>query len=239
MVTDFDLVRTEVRDGWGTLTLERSEKRNAISAQLADDFVGALSRLEQSCHVVLLRATGPVFCAGADVSDGVSFDDDRPTNRVVRALVDTPAFVIAVVGAPVFGAGISMLRACPVVLATTEASFGLPERRLGMFPLGVVPYLESAVPRRRLIQLGMEAGALAAEEAHRLGLVTEVVEPGDLRASVDRWLDRTLENPTAARQAAWYWREALRAPEFAARVERLERVLAGDIPEVDRPGGRS
>jgi enoyl-CoA hydratase/carnithine racemase len=149
------LVEVRIHQGWIEARLNRPDRRNALSSDLADQLVDCIQRAEQHGPGMVLAANGPVFCAGADLKEGMSLDDDRPSNRIVRALLQTPLFVVAAVDAAVYGAGISLLSACPVVLATPAAALGFPESKHGLFPVGVVPWVEALVPRRRLVQMGM------------------------------------------------------------------------------------
>lgn len=221
----------EIRhDGWVELMLDRAERRNALSTALADELIDALTRAETDAHGVVLSARGPVFCAGADLGEGMSLSPERPSSRVFRALASSPLFVVAAVRGGVYGAGISMLAACPVVLATDAAVLGLPEARHGIFPLGVVPYLEMQVPRRRLLALGVESGSIPAADARELGLVTELVADGELDARARAWMDLVAAHPAVATQAKHWWSAPLVSAEFQSRVAGLEALLADRLP---------
>jgi enoyl-CoA hydratase len=222
------LVDLQIREGWVEARLNRPERRNALSSALADELVEGIQRAESYGSGMVLAANGPVFCAGADLSEGLSLDGDRPSTRVTRALLETPLFVVALVEAGVYGAGISIISACPVVVATPGALVGLPESKHGFFPVGVVPWLEARVAPRRLVQLGMTAGSLTAEEAYGLGLFTELVEPADIDQSVERWMTLVRSTPEVALDAKRYWASTF-DDQFHSRVAKLESLLSGRL----------
>jgi enoyl-CoA hydratase len=228
------LIEMRTHQGWVEARLNRPDRRNALSRDLADQLVDCIEQAEQYGPGMVLAANGPVFCAGADLKEGMSLDSDRPSTRIVRALLRTPVFVVAAVDAAVYGAGISLLSACPVVLATPAAALGFPESKNGLFPVGVLPWVEHSVPRRRLIQLGMTAGNLSAREAFELGLFTELGEPDDLAASAERWMELVRSDATVALQAKRYWTSTLEDERFQQRINELESMLAdrlGSPPE--------
>lgn len=223
------LIEVRAGQGWTELRLNRPERRNALSTALAEELCGALQAAGDRGEPVLLGANGPVFCAGADLSEGISRRGDRPSTRVLDALLHSPVLIVAAVSAPVYGAGIALVQACPVVVATSGAALNLPEARHGFFPAGIVPYLEDVVPSRRLLALGMTAGLLSAEEAAGLGLFTELVDEGNLEDRCGYWLELAAREPEVARQAQRYWAERLATPGFRQRIESLENMLITDL----------
>lgn len=232
-------VEVRTHEGWTEVRLNRPERRNALSSQLADELVDGIGRAERHGPGMVLAANGPVFCAGADLKEGISLDGDRPSTRIVRALVGAKVFVVAAVDAPVYGAGISLLSVCPVVVATPAASLGFPEAKHGLFPVGVVPWVESSVPRRRLVQLGMTSGSISADEAYELGLFTELAGTEDLEASVKRWMALVSADETVASQAKRYWVSAFQDDRFQQRIGDLESMLAdrfGSSPQPSTTG---
>ncbi len=175
----------------------------------------------------MLAANGPVFCAGADLKEGISLSGERPSSRIIAALLETPLFVVATVEAGVYGSGVSVLATCPVVLATGAARVGFPEIKQGFFPIGVVPYVDHGVPSRRLIDLGMNGSSIDALEAQRFGIFSEVVEEeeGSLQARSLKWMELVAAHPQAATQAKAYWTRDLRSENFQRRVQELEALI--------------
>jgi enoyl-CoA hydratase/carnithine racemase len=224
------LVEEVPHHGWVELILNRAERRNAVSQALADELVDALARAQSSCHGAVISARGPVFCAGADLKEGISLDPDRPSARVIRAMNDSSLFLIAAVTGGVYGAGISLVAACPVAIGTDDAVFGLPEARRGMFPLGVVPYLEGRLPARRLVGLGMRSGVIDAAEAYAVGLLSELTVNDGVPRRVQTWMDLVISQPVVAAQAKRWWSQPLLDDNFQHRVATLESIAAGTLP---------
>lgn len=220
------LVEVHLLDGWTELRLNRPERRNALSSQLAEELMGAISTAEAHGPTMVLAANGPVFCAGADLSEGVSLKNDRPSTRIAEALMRSPLFIVAVVESPVYGAGISLIVTCPVVIATKAASLGFPESTHGFFPLGVAPWVDRFVTPRRLVELGMTGGSLNAEDAMKSGLFTELVERDQVTVTVDRWMKLAVTKPAIARQAKQYWNTVLESDDRRGRIKDLESLLA-------------
>ena len=225
------LVAVIDHEGWVELVLDRPERRNALSKELADDLVVALTRAERTSAAAVISARGPVFCAGADLAEGMSLDADRPSSQAFRALAESPLFLVAAVRGGVYGAGVQLVSACPVAVGTGNAVFGLPEARHGVFPVGVVPYLEGRVPARRLVALGMRAGVIDAAEAHDAGLLTELVDEDELTVRVDAWMELAISRPEVAAQAKRWWSQALLDDDFQRRVVAAESILADALPE--------
>jgi enoyl-CoA hydratase/carnithine racemase len=217
-------------NGWVDIRFNRAEQRNAMSNELADAFVEALGSAEIGASGCVLTANGPVFCAGADLKAGVSLAADRPSSRMISALLDTPLFVVAAVQGGVYGAGVSLLAACPVVLATGAASVGFPEVKQGFFPVGVAPYVDRGTPSRRLVDLGMNGSSMDADEALRSDLFTEIVGSDRLRGRCEEWMALVAANPKAAKQAKEYWTSPLKSDGFRRRIEALEALLEIRVP---------
>ena len=235
------LVEVQTHEGWIEARLNRAARRNALSGELADQLIECIERAEAHGPGMVLAANGPVFCAGADLKEGLSLDGERPSTRVVGALLRTRVFVVAGVDAGVYGAGLSLLAACPVVVGTPRASLNFPESNHGFFPVGVMPWVEGFVPRRRLVQLGMTSGTLTAQEAYDLGLFSELAEPSDLPASMERWMALVCSDPTVAFDAKRYWASAFLDERLEQRIKELESLLADRMlsPDVTTSTGSS
>ena len=127
--------------------LSRPAKRNAINHAMVDQIEATFARFAvESIGVVVLSAQGEVFSAGADLTE-VRPAEAPAAERLQALFVQIEPFVVAVVDGGAFGAGISVLSSCPVILASSRSTFVLPERSLGVFPAGVVGYLRAG-PRR-------------------------------------------------------------------------------------------
>jgi enoyl-CoA hydratase len=170
------------------LTLDRPERRNAVDAATAQALRRALSDFEadDAARVLVLTGSGEAFCAGADLK-AMDLDVGNPDGPLgfTRLTPSKPA--IAAVDGWCLAGGLELALWCDLRVATPRAVFGCFERRWGV-PLvdGGTQRLPRVVGMGRALEMILTGRAVAAEEAERIGLVNEVVEPG-------RHLERALE----------------------------------------------
>jgi enoyl-CoA hydratase/carnithine racemase len=190
-VTDpptLEQVAVEVRERVATVTLNRPEQRNPLSATMLRDLAGALRwcRDEDAVRVVVLTGAGKVFCAGADLS---SFDG-HATELVKFASRDlfVDLFVLmAELGKPIVGringhalaGGFGLACSCDILVAADTATFGLPEINVGIWPMMIQAILSRSIPRKALLELEMLGERVPAARLEALGVVNRVV-PAEL-----------------------------------------------------------
>ncbi|MFF7191232.1 enoyl-CoA hydratase/isomerase family protein [Streptomyces sp. NPDC008222] len=180
------LCLSEIEGGVATVTLNRPDARNAMNVPLLQQLVAALKDArEQGIDVLLLKAEGPAFCAGADVRSDDGTAVGRPGLRrwLIEEACDLveafPASVAAVQG-PAVGGGWALAVAAVVTLATPGAMFRFPELRLGFLPPDqTVRRLRGSVGPAAALRLLVADERFTGEDLARLGLV-EVVEATDL-----------------------------------------------------------
>jgi methylglutaconyl-CoA hydratase len=172
----------------GTIVLNRPEKRNALSRQMMADLAQALDDFHQERKVraVILTGAGTAFCAGMDLGE-MQQTSQQPDalsqwhNDAVqyRELIDTmlrfPKPIIAAVNGPVMAGGAGLMLASDIVIGTPEAKFGLPEPRRGIIAGVVSPLLVFRIGASHAANLLLTARTIEAAEAHRIGLLHEVV----------------------------------------------------------------
>jgi enoyl-CoA hydratase/carnithine racemase len=157
------------------VTLTRSECRNAINPQMAQDFGRVAAELQaEGVQTAILDAEGPAFCAGADLKELP--EAGHAMYDLLETLLTVPIHWTAVVGGAVRGGGLSVLAACPRVIATPAATFGLPELARGFFPVSVVEGLVPMMGARTAFDLAFSGRAVGPEQAIALGLVSAVVD---------------------------------------------------------------
>lgn len=183
----------DVADGVAWLRLNRPERRNAIDSGMRAAMRDAMEALDAdgSVRVAVLTGAGDAFCSGVDLKE--ASDGDRPhVLTQLHAPVSAPldAFskpLIAVVNGPAVGGGLELALACDLRVASTRATFALPEARIGSLPGSggtqrLAMHASSAIAGRMLFT----GEAIDAEQARRAGLVSDVVEPGQLGALAER-----------------------------------------------------
>lgn len=185
-----DPVLLSENDGGGvlTLTLNRPEALNALNAELRGALLAALKAAarDDTTRAVVLTGAGRGFCAGADLRGGGGEREFRRVltseyNPLIEAIRGLPKPVVAAVNGAAAGAGMSVALAADLVVAAEGARFVPAFARIGLVPdSGLARTLVRAVGRHRAFEILMGERHLHAEEAHELGLVAAVVQPGTL-----------------------------------------------------------
>lgn len=175
----------ERRDQVGVLTLNRPERKNALSPELLEQLLGLLRDPGEGVNCLVLTGAGDVFCAGGDLGPG---SDEGLYGRhlsrrvfadTLEALVRSRRPVVAAVNGDALGGGFGLAAACHLVVADERAHFATPELRLGLFPWMIAPVLLRSLPRKVVHDLVLTGRRLAAPEAHGLGLVNRLAPPGE------------------------------------------------------------
>ena len=173
-----------------TITLNRPEKRNAISYELIDDLIAALQRAATAPpNIVILTGAGSAFCAGMDLdnlkqligrSGAQNLKDSETMAGLFRTLYDFPKVTIAAVNGAAIAGGTALATLCDFTLAVPGVKFGYTEVRIGFVPGIVSTYLINNVGEKRARDLLLTGRLFDSEEAQRLGLVNEIVAPDRL-----------------------------------------------------------
>jgi enoyl-CoA hydratase/carnithine racemase len=226
-----DLVTVERNAAVAVLALNRPEKRNALSLDLRALLTGQLDALADDDNVrcLLLTGAGSAFCAGMDTSE---FGGDRAhKERIVdlsiglfRTLGDFPKPVVAAINGPAVAGGFALALLCDIRLASTEAKLGFLENRRGIPPSYAAA--RAALPAAIATELCLTGRLLDADEAQRLGVVTEVHTPADLLPRATALAREIAEAPPSASletkrriliERASCWRPLFEAEETALR----------------------
>ncbi|MDO6732504.1 crotonase/enoyl-CoA hydratase family protein [Marinovum sp. 2_MG-2023] len=182
--------------GVATLWLARSEKHNAMSAEMLDELVHAAQTLgaDDTVRVVVLAAEGKTFCAGGDLAwMRAQFDMDSDTRRresaklsiMLQALDRLPKPVIGRVQGNAFGGGMGLMSVCDVVIAAQGLRFGFTETRLGLIPANIGPFVLRRMGAAMARRVFMSARLFDSEEAVTLGLVAKAVQADELDQAVE------------------------------------------------------
>lgn len=213
-------LREEMRGPVMWLTIDREERRNAISASVLSAMSNALARANQDRAVRAVVITGSgtrAFCAGADLQSGTSFKFDYAephqgfANLFRQARQSTVPLIARVNGACMAG-GMGIMGMCDMAVASTQAVFGLPEVKVGLFPAQVLSVLGNLLPRRVLAEMCITGEPITAAQALEYRLVNHVSE--DLDATVDWLLGRLLDKSPAAIRRGLYTMKKIEAMAF-------------------------
>jgi methylglutaconyl-CoA hydratase len=207
----FKTVQYGEAQGIATITLNRADKRNAISYELMNDLVAALKQAADSAaQVIILTGAGKAFCSGMDLDSlkqltgrthEQNLKDSETMAGLFRALYDCPQPVIAAVNGPAIAGGTGLATLCDFTLAVPEAKFGYTEVRIGFVPAIVSSFLIANIGEKRARDLLLTGRIFGAEEAHRLGLVNEIVPPEQLLPRAQELARQLMENSPASLQA--------------------------------------
>jgi enoyl-CoA hydratase/carnithine racemase len=174
--------------GW--LTLNRPDKRNALSLNVMNNMLNKLKHVaqDQDIHVVVIRGKGPAFCAGHNLKDMVGPDLDiehfytifSVCAKMMQTLKKLPQPVIAQVHGIAAAAGCQLVAACDLAIAETGAQFATPGAKIGLFCTTPAVPLVRVIGRRRAMEMLLTGRFISADEAERFGLVNQVVSPDEL-----------------------------------------------------------
>jgi enoyl-CoA hydratase len=231
------LVEVAVADGIAQVTLNRPDALNSLSVALLGELDAAAARLEREPAIrgAIVTGAGRAFAAGADIEEIARLDREsgaafaRRGQAVFARIERLEKPVVAAVNGFALGGGCELAMACHVRFASSKAKFGQPEVKLGILPgFGGTQRLPRLVGRGKAIELTLHGGHVSAEEALRIGLVNEVVEPDDLLPRARRWLAECLANgPRAVAMSLRAIRDGLDRPLDAA-IE-LEAQIFGEL----------
>lgn len=184
-----------------TITLNRPERRNAMTPEMQTELIDAMEDAAASeCRVLVFTGAGDAFCSGLDLSALRSMKDKSAAEhradaeriaRLFRTLYELPLPTIAAVHGAAIAGGTGLATLCDFTLAVPAAKFGYTEVRIGFVPALVSAFLALQIGDKRSRDLLLTGRLFDAEEAFRLGLVTEVVAPEELQPRL-RALAQTL-----------------------------------------------
>jgi methylglutaconyl-CoA hydratase len=206
---EYTTLETSLQKGILRVTLNRPEKRNALSPQMIDELTAVLVGAGQDAHcgVVVLTGAGSAFCAGLDLDHLESLESRTPAEHredseriagLFRALYDCERPTIAAVNGAAIAGGCGIATLCDFTLAVPRAKFGYTEVRIGFIPAIVSTFLLAQVGEKQARDLLLTGRIFEAAAAHAMGLVNRVVEPEDLAGSAERLAVQLLENSPEA-----------------------------------------
>ena len=219
-----------------TITLNRPEKRNAISFDLIDDLLGALDNVAKSEAIILiLTGAGKAFCSGMDLDNLKSLlgrsaeqnlQDSQTMVQLFRSLYEFPKVTIAAVNGAAIAGGTGLALLCDFTLAVPEAKFGYTEVRIGFVPAIVSTFLLRQVGEKQARDLLLTGRLFGAEEAARMGLISEIVPAENLMTRARDLAALLMENsPSSLRGTKQLLTDHARA-ELEAQIDAAVRENA-------------
>jgi enoyl-CoA hydratase/carnithine racemase len=227
-----DSVLYDVTEGVATITLNRPDAMNSLTAEMKQELRDAVERArdDDAARAVILTGSGRAFCVGQDLrehaanmADGKGLDGTlhRHYNPIVSALAGMPKPVVAAVNGVAAGAGASLAFACDLRVASEKASFATAFTKIGLAPdSGMSWTLQRLVGYAKAAELLLLADPVKAAEAERIGLVGRVVPADDLGPAAWELAERLASGPTRAYAAV---RTALAYASDASLAEALKK----------------
>jgi enoyl-CoA hydratase len=237
------------------ITLDRPEKRNALSVALSDELIRAIGRVQESTtlKVLVIDGAGDTFCAGDDITEMPAWGDANGVMRRVRryqamanALEELDKVTVAAVDGFAVGGGLEITMACDFVVATRRARWGMPEVDVGITPgWGGTTRMARLIGRRMTKEVNLLGALHPAARALQLGLWNRVVPDDRLEAEVDALVEVLLsKNQQAMRQLKFIINRGVEADLHTAQgFETLSAGLTGavngawEIPDADGGDG--
>jgi len=208
---NYNTIELAYDSGVATITLNRPDKRNAISFELIDDLLRALKEVETSdATVLIVTGAGKAFSSGMDLenlktlvgrSPEQNLQDSQTMVRLFRSLYEFPKVTIAAVNGAAIAGGTGLALLCDFTLAVPEAKFGYTEVRIGFVPAIVSTFLLRQVGEKHARDLLLTGRIIGTEEAMRMGLINEIVAPENLMARARELAALLMENSPASLRA--------------------------------------
>ena len=186
-----NLVEYSVKERVGIITLNRPEKRNSLSHELVANLKDAFTKAaeDQSVKVIILKANGEAFCAGADLgylqqlqtfSYEENLQDSNHLKELFLMMYTHPKIVIAQVQGHALAGGCGLAAVCDFTYAVPQAKFGYTEVKIGFIPAIVTVFLLRKIGEAKSKELLLSGDLISAEQATQFGLINKVVSPETL-----------------------------------------------------------
>jgi methylglutaconyl-CoA hydratase len=207
------LIEYSAAGGAARITLNRPEKRNAITSDMIAALREALQRAshDSAIRVLLIRGAGKDFCAGLDLTEVLkSAEDEQASIASARQLGDLyiamhrhPKPIISAVQGRALGGGAGIATASDLIIATESAQFGYPEVKLGFIPAIVTTMLKRAVHERQAMELALTGEPVSAPHAYAIGLINRVFpdaefDAAEFETNVERYVAALAEKSATA-----------------------------------------
>jgi enoyl-CoA hydratase/carnithine racemase len=223
--------------GVHTLTINREDKRNALSATVMAGMLEAVRHAadDDTIRVIVVRSAGErIFCAGADLAvmaadaTGLEQHDGRGLlAELVVAMRECPVPVVARVQGLCLAGGIGLASGCDIVLARESAAFGLPEIDRGLWPFMVSALLARHVSPKHAMDRMLSGDRFSADVAYQIGLVSRVFPDGSFDDDVDRYVTKlAAAPPVAVRLGKAAWVTATEGGPLPVALEALQAQLS-------------
>ena len=233
------LLFNQDKRGVVSLTLNRPEKRNALSAKMIEELTGFTSKLTPDTRAVVIQGAGKLFCAGGDLdwmNNQIKADrltrisEARKLAMMLKALNEIPVPLIGKLHGAAYGGGVGLACVCDFVISSSNVKFGFTETRLGLIPSTIGPYVVGKMGEAKAREVFMSGQTFNEVEAKKLNIVSEISE--NLDQSVESHLNPYLQTaPKAVGEAKALLRSLgprIDEQVIEATIERLADIWEGE-----------
>jgi isohexenylglutaconyl-CoA hydratase len=235
----FETITCAVEGPVATVTLNRPEARNTMSLAMVTELLRCFTALQEDAYrdvrVVVLQAAGQTFCAGGDLRDMSAASEDGAgigarLDELLRAVNEAAQVVVARIQGAAMGGGLGLVCVSDIAITGEDATFGLPEVRIGLAPAVISPYVVQRVGFTRARQLMLTGRRFGAAKALEYGLVSEVAPAGQIDAQVAATVADILKcAPSALRECKRLLFAVLTQPDsLEERVTTFERLRTSE-----------
>ncbi len=197
-------VLVETKDGTTMLTLNRPDRRNALTIDLMTELTAAVEQAggEAGQRVLILRGAGKAFCAGLDLNETTITEKAHQSAEIIAkmllAVSQTRLITIAQIHGAAVAGGAGLMSACDFVVAAERTKIGYPEAKRGLVAGLVMTFLRRQLRERDVRELLFTGDLITAERAREMGLINRVVAPNDLESEVDKLVAAIRQNAPEA-----------------------------------------
>jgi len=200
-----DLEVTMTNDGYVLrANLDRPDKSNAVNENVVEGLLGVMDAVDGSgVRVVVVRGNGGTFSSGGDLGDiderGEQTalerrEDEAGLSELYDAMHSMDALTVAAVEGYCLAGGCGIASACEFIVAEDEATFGTPEANVGMFPMQAMASIMRTVPEKRGLKMLFTGEFVSAQEAHEMGLVTDIYDVDAFDEELEAFVDTLASN---------------------------------------------
>jgi methylglutaconyl-CoA hydratase len=241
---NYETLQVAIEGKLATVTLNRPDVRNAFNEKTINELALAFDALGRNelVHAIVLAANGAAFCAGGDLNwmkamagytHAENNADAMQLAQMLRAIYLCPKPVVAKVHGDCYAGGMGLVAACDVVVVADVANFCLSEVKLGLIPATISPYMIKAMGEQAARRYFLTAERFSAADAHRIGMVHELVAADALDAKMAEVLKALVTNsPNAVKEAKMLVREVVGKPVndalLADTAERIAHIRASE-----------
>lgn len=232
-------VLVEQKDRTTILTLNRPERRNALTIELMEELTAGIERAsaDEKQRILILRGAGKAFCAGLDLNETTiterAHQSAETIAKMLLALSQTRLITIAQIHGAAVAGGAGLMSACDFVVAAERTKIGYPEAKRGLVAGLVMTFLRRQLRERDVRELLFTGELISAERAREMGLVNRVVPPNELENEVEKLVSSILQNAPGALASSKRLLEELWSTSVQQDVDRALRhhMEARESPE--------